>query len=199
MNLKPYIESGILELYVLNLLSADEQMGVQRMLKVYPSLITEIKSIEKALEDYALANAVNPNPKLAQVIFREIKNSQNPKALKVDNLSLINEKSDFLQWLALSNRFDPQPMVDGLFTKLLHHDEQVTQLLIVSETNIQEEIHEAEHESFLILKGECSCIVNGVARHMGPGDFMAIPLYEPHDVKLLSKQVTAILQRVKVS
>ena len=198
MNLQPYIANGILELYVLDLLSPNEKLGVERMLKVYPELKQEILAIENALEQYANANAIQPSKKLENEILEIVENLTIEQDISFTQLPFINQYSNYLNWMPLVEQVKPVQLIDGIFNKVLQHNNQITQVLVVSEIDIPEEIHEDEHESFLILDGNCECIVNGKSRLMGPGDFMAIPLYEPHDVILKSKQVTAILQRVKV-
>ncbi len=58
-DLKAYIESGVLELYVLGSLSESERREVELMLDKHPELRTELTEIENALESYADENAVN--------------------------------------------------------------------------------------------------------------------------------------------
>lgn len=198
MNLQPYIASGILELYVLDLLSQDEKIGVERMLKVYPILKEEVLSIENALENYAQANAIKPSKKLEKEIIEIVTNLAIEQDISFEQLPKINEYSNYHNWLPLINQIKPNEIDGGIFTKVLKYNDEISQVLVVSEINIPEEIHDDELESFLILEGNCECIISGKSRFMGPGDFMAIPLYEPHDVIVKSKQVTAILQRVKV-
>ena len=198
MNLQPYIASGILELYVLDLLSQAEKIGVERMLKVYPILREEVLAIETDLENYAHINAIPPSKKLEKEITEIVNNLSIEQHISFEQLPRINEYSNYLNWLPLIEPIKPNKIDDGIFNKVLQHNEQITQVLVVSEINIPEEIHDDELESFLILEGYCECIVSGKSRFMGPGDFMAIPLYEPHDVIVKSKQVIAILQRVKI-
>lgn len=198
MNLQPYIASGILELYVLDLLSQDEKIGLERMLKVYPILKEEVLSIENALENYAQANAIKPSKKLEKEIIEIVTNLAIEQDISFEQLPKINEYSNYHNWLPLINQIKPNEIDGGIFTKVLKYNDEISQVLVVSEINIPEEIHDDELESFLILEGNCECIISGKSRFMGPGDFMAIPLYEPHDVIVKSKQVTAILQRVKV-
>lgn len=57
---KAYIESGILELYVLGQLNVQEQAEVETMATKYPEVKQEIEAIEIAMEQYALQHAVKP-------------------------------------------------------------------------------------------------------------------------------------------
>jgi anti-sigma-K factor RskA len=57
---KAYIESGILELYVMGQLSAPEMAEVETRAAISPEIRQEIEAIEIALEQYALKTAVMP-------------------------------------------------------------------------------------------------------------------------------------------
>jgi len=69
---KAYIESGILELYVLGQLSVQEQSEVQNMASTYPEVKREMEAIEIAMEHYAVQNAVKPTFGLENKIFERI-------------------------------------------------------------------------------------------------------------------------------
>ena len=69
---KAYIESGILELYVLGQLSVQEQLEVQNMASTYPEVKREMEAIEIAMEHYAVQNAVKPTFGLENKIFERI-------------------------------------------------------------------------------------------------------------------------------
>jgi mannose-6-phosphate isomerase-like protein (cupin superfamily) len=199
LNLQPYIDSGILELYALDALPDDEKKGVERMLTTYPQLKEELTAIELALENYAVSREITPPNYLEELVIESLLNLEKEKAFDVDDLPLINRFSDYRNWLPLLKSFEELPLAsDGRHLKVLRSDEKVTQILIISTTDIEEETHEDEHESFLILEGECKCTVGDKVRLMGAGDYMEIPLYELHDVTLVSKRVVAVLQRIKV-
>jgi anti-sigma-K factor RskA len=69
---KVYIETGILELYVLGQLNAAQQHEVEDMAAKYSEIKEEIEAIEVAMEKYALHHAVQPTPGLADQIFERI-------------------------------------------------------------------------------------------------------------------------------
>jgi anti-sigma-K factor RskA len=64
-----YIESGILELYVLGQLTVQEQQEVEEMAAKYPEVKQEIGAIELAMEQYALQNAIEPSAELKDQIM----------------------------------------------------------------------------------------------------------------------------------
>ncbi|WP_276089736.1 anti-sigma factor [Pedobacter sp. JY14-1] len=67
-----YIESGILELFVLGQLNAQEQAEVESMAAKYPEVKQELEAIEIAMEQYALLHAVSPSEKLGEKIMSHI-------------------------------------------------------------------------------------------------------------------------------
>ena len=58
--IKDYIESGILELYVLGDVSYSEKLQVEEMAAKHPAIKAELDEIEKAMALYADANAIEP-------------------------------------------------------------------------------------------------------------------------------------------
>lgn len=68
-NLKAYIESGVLELYVLGDLSPEETVQVEEMASRYPEVRDEIAAIEQAMEQYAMQNAVEPSADVETKLF----------------------------------------------------------------------------------------------------------------------------------
>lgn len=59
-DIKAYIETGILELYVLGDVTHNEKLQVEEMAQKYPAIKAELDEIERAMELYAKENAVNP-------------------------------------------------------------------------------------------------------------------------------------------
>nr|MBS0038356.1 anti-sigma factor [Saprospiraceae bacterium] len=72
MEIKEYIESGVLERYVLGNVSQQEQAEVQCMARVYPEIKEEIASLENVLIGYAEVHATPPPTGLKQKIWGEI-------------------------------------------------------------------------------------------------------------------------------
>ena len=68
-DLQAYIESGVLELYVLGDLSAEEKEQVEAMLEKHPELRHELGEIERALEKYAEKHAIEPEAGLRNTIL----------------------------------------------------------------------------------------------------------------------------------
>ena len=72
MEIKDIISSGLLELYVLGLTTAVETAEVQAWVIKYPEVKSELNSIEITMEQYAMANAIEPGSRLKQQIIDNI-------------------------------------------------------------------------------------------------------------------------------
>jgi len=84
---KAYIESGILELYVLGQLSPGECVEVEAMAAKYPEIKQEITAIEIAMEQYAIAQAVQPAAGLDHEILKRIENIQSSNE-RIEDVSI---------------------------------------------------------------------------------------------------------------
>ena len=60
MNAQEYIDSGVLELYVLGTLSEEEEREVEKRAAEHPEIEAEIQAIQETLAQYALANPKEP-------------------------------------------------------------------------------------------------------------------------------------------
>ena len=69
---------------------------------------------------------------------------------------------------------------------------------MISRTDVDDEVHEHEQESFLVLEGECECHIGDTVYRLGPGGFIEIPLHLNHNVRVLSPYVVAVLQHIAV-
>ena len=93
--LKTYIESGILELYVLGQLSATESSEVEVMATTHPEIKAEITAIEIAMESYALENAIAPSLNVEEKLFAQISpNSTQNNPIETKIIPLHEGQSD---------------------------------------------------------------------------------------------------------
>ncbi len=60
MDLQSFIQSGLLESYVLGQVTAEERSLVERMLSQHTEAQTELSSIEQVIERYAVTQAISP-------------------------------------------------------------------------------------------------------------------------------------------
>ncbi len=71
-DIKAYIESGILELYVLGDVTAEERAEVEAMALKHPAIKAELGEIERSLELYAEENAVEPAENLRDRVLNSL-------------------------------------------------------------------------------------------------------------------------------
>ena len=91
MNKDEIISSGLLELFAMGIASPEEIQIVNDGLKKYPELKGELNEIEKSLEDYAQANAMQPSPSVKQKIINQI-TSQQAKTIPIPQIIPPNKK-----------------------------------------------------------------------------------------------------------
>ncbi|MEL7119220.1 MAG: anti-sigma factor [Bacteroidota bacterium] len=62
MNKKEFLNTGLLEQYALGLTTEEEALEVERYLKKFPELETDVRDIRSAIEKYATQQAIPPPP-----------------------------------------------------------------------------------------------------------------------------------------
>jgi hypothetical protein len=72
MDVKKYIESGILELYVLGEASAEEVQELFSLCDQYPEIITELNYLENTMEQLAKNMEVNPPVRVYNEVERRL-------------------------------------------------------------------------------------------------------------------------------
>lgn len=72
MDVKSFIETGLLEVYALGQCTPEERALVERMLGAHPEIRAELEAVERALEQVAQAHAVPPPPGLKERILERL-------------------------------------------------------------------------------------------------------------------------------
>lgn len=71
-DVKAYIESGILELYVLGEVSAQEKAGVEDMALKHPAVRAELTEIERSMELFAAEQSIEPSDALRDRVLNSL-------------------------------------------------------------------------------------------------------------------------------
>lgn len=71
-DVKAYIESGILELYVLGDLSPEERKQVEAMASQHAAVKTELDNIARTMEQYAAEHAIEPSENLRNRVLNNL-------------------------------------------------------------------------------------------------------------------------------
>ncbi|MFC5285257.1 anti-sigma factor [Pedobacter alpinus] len=85
-NIKTYIESGILELYVLGDLNAEENLAVEEMSKLHPEVKAELEEIEKVMQNVATDLAIEPSASVKANFFNQISFSDEEEFVKPEQV-----------------------------------------------------------------------------------------------------------------
>src|SRR5436190_22663728 len=72
MDIKEYIASGILEIYVMGSLSPEELQEVERMAGEHPEVANELKAVQDAVNNYSGLYGRNPRPSLREELLQKI-------------------------------------------------------------------------------------------------------------------------------
>lgn len=199
MDVKAYIESGIIQDYCLGLLNKEDMQKVEQLAAQYSDIQAEINSYQQALEQYVMDFVrVVPDDFKSETLDILDNLSKESNGL-INDLPLLNRYSTPENWLRVVKPLLPAQLEKDLFFKVLRDDERVFQLVLWTKTDYPDEVHEDIKECFMILEGECDCYVGDEIIRLGPGGYLDVPMYTHHDVKVVKGPVLAIVQRLKAS
>ena len=195
-----YIESGILELYVLGMLTPEEIAEVQSMSLIHAEVRNEIEAISEALIRDAEATTAAPHPAIKPFLMAVIDYTERLQSGEQPAFPpSLNEQSapaDFSEWL---QREDMVLTADfeEMYAKIIGYTPQMTTAIAWIKTMAPHEVHDNEYEKFLILEGTCEIIVENKVNKLKAGDYFAIPLHAGHRVVVTSDiPCKVILQRM---
>lgn len=191
MTVKDFLQSGELELYCLGALPEAAARSVNNMCRLHPEILQERTAIERFLEQSAAVFALSPRSGLKEKTLQKLGFT----VLNVNELPVIDARSDHREWLALLKDMLPEKPAEALWFYPLTQKSGLRQSLVYTRMSIPDETHDDLRESFFILEGHCQCMVGDTAHVLGPGDFLDIPLHIHHDIRLLTPYVVAILQQ----
>jgi mannose-6-phosphate isomerase-like protein (cupin superfamily) len=194
VDIKNYIESGVLEEYCLGLLNEEEQSFLIQMTLLYPEIKAELNAVEKVMENLAIAAAVEPAPGVKDKVLALLGFESEPVHHDINNLPAVDKNSDRYSWIKTLNHLIPAEPTEDFWCELIRKDDQYQQMLVITNMDVPEEEHGEYLESFFILKGQCECMVGSELFTLNAGNFLQIPLHVQHNIKITSPYVVAILQ-----
>jgi mannose-6-phosphate isomerase-like protein (cupin superfamily) len=192
MDIRQYIESGILEEYCLGHLDEADQAYLIQMTMLYPEIKEELTAVELTFENMAALSAVEPANDVKKNILASL--GFNDEVLDTDKLPVISKAADPQPWLTAFVHLIPDEPTEAFSMHVIREDNIVRQMLVTSNSDVPEEEHGDFFESLFVLKGNCECTIGENFYALGPGDFIEIPLHVKHDIKLVTPFVTAVLQ-----
>ena len=193
------LDSGILELYVAGMTTAEESREVEMAAASDAAIMEEISAISVSLEKYALENAVDPNPifkpfLLATIDYTErLKSGETPANPPI--LSELSTIEEYTNWLTRPDML--APATEEFYAKIIGFTPAAVTAIVWLKDYAPQEVHDNEYEKFLVVEGSCNIIVENEINSLKAGDYFAIPLHKTHMIKVTSAiPCKVILQRV---
>jgi anti-sigma-K factor RskA len=103
VNIQEYISSGVVESYVLGLLTAQERFEFEQYCETYPELKTARESFELSLEKQAMENALPPPVHIKQKIWEAIQPKPESKPSKIISMEPTPTRRSSYGWLAAAS------------------------------------------------------------------------------------------------
>lgn len=201
--IRDFIESGIIELYVMGAASPEEVNEVKEMAAVHPEVRQEVENISLALEQYAQAQAVKPRGTVKTLLLATIdyiqrmEQGEQPEVPPV--LTAESRISDYAYWLDKEDNTLPED-ADNIYAKIIGFTPSATTAIVWLKELSDEEVHHDEYERFLIVEGTCNMRTGQEMFQLAAGDYFAIPLHISHQLTVTSDvPCKAILQRLSVA
>ena len=199
-NLKSFIESGILETYVMGDTTNEETKLVEEMAQSFKEVKDEIEAITDALESYALSNPIPPEPTIKPFLLASIDYTERLQGGEIPTfppeLTDFSKVADYEPWLSREDMELPPDFTD-FHAKLIGYTPAAVTAIVWIKSMAPQEVHDHEHEKFLIVQGTCDITIEDEVHQLVAGDYLAIPLYKKHHVVVTSSiPCKVILQRI---
>lgn len=169
----------------------------------------DIHQAENDLLAFAAAHSLTPPINLRNQILDKINtlNMQRKQRqqLRLDNLPLLDETSNWLDWQEVTEGIAPPEDFENIHLHSLESNDKRELFVAWVKEFVEEEVHHDLLESFLILEGSCECHITDDAGNfrvvrMGQGDFITMQIGEMHDIQITSLEpAKAILQWKKLA
>lgn len=195
-----YINSGILEEYVLGVTTPEETLEIAKMAALHPEIAKEIELISETLMQFSEKMASQLNPLVRTSVLSSIDFIERIKSGEVivepPLLHSNSQISDYLEWLNRSDMILPLDYKDA-YAKVISANEIATTMIVWLKNGASPEVHDDQYERFLIVEGSCD-ITFGTEKHsLQSGDYLQIPLHVSHELVVTSiMPCKVVLQRV---
>jgi mannose-6-phosphate isomerase-like protein (cupin superfamily) len=192
MDLKTFLQSGIIESFCLGISSDEENLLVKTMRDVYPEINREIEKVSVGL--------AGPAPELRKVkksLVRTIYKAEAGENKKyIPLMDEITDTNGLLTFAKENNISEsPEPYDIGFMMPLLSTKE-IKNYAAWLRHEMPEEIHEGINEYIFILKGSCRMIIEGEEQDYTAGQLMLIPPDVRHRAIVTSAEpMLALVQR----
>lgn len=115
------------------------------------------------------------------------------KALLITLAACVIAVVGYSQSIQDLHNMQPEEPYDNIYVKKLSSDERSSCFLIWVKEEVLAHKHEKHSECVYVLEGEAEMTINGEVSKVKAGDFIYIPLYAVHAVKVLSETPVKVL------
>jgi mannose-6-phosphate isomerase-like protein (cupin superfamily) len=174
-----------------------------------PATTEQVVEAEDALINYAKAHSLAPPDFLRERILAKLTaldtQANTRKKLQIDNLPLLTDNVNWLDWKELVEGIEPPDNFDNIHLHSIESNDKRELFVAWVKEMVEEEVHDDLLESFLILEGSCECHISnekGETRivRLGQGDSITMQIGETHDIVITSLQpAKAILEWRKLA
>ena len=199
-NVEEYINSGILEMYVLGNTNLEETNDVNEMAHLHEEIRIEIEEITNTLILYSADTTKKLSAGLRPFVIAVVDYTERLKSgesvTEPPTLSQNSKVDDFKEWTDRIDMFLPEESGD-MYAKIIGFTPQATTAISWVKTISATEVHDNEYERFLILEGSCEVIIGDEKHQLVAGDYLEIPLHIGHSLIVTSSiPCKFILQRI---
>lgn len=199
-NIKEYIESGIIESYVMGLTTKEETKEVESYAVEYNDVAVAIEEFSKNLENICIAKGEIPDPITKPFVLASydymLRLTNGEKSAEPPILNPNSTISDYNEWI-LRPDLNINEIKEEVFAKIIGFTPTAITAIVWLQDMAPQEVHHAEYERFLIIEGTCDIKIGEDVHALSPGDFLEIPLHITHSVKVTSLvPCKVLLQRV---
>jgi mannose-6-phosphate isomerase-like protein (cupin superfamily) len=198
--IQEYINSGIIELYVMGMTTDEENIEIARLAKENIEIKNEIEAIENALQHTGKNTVPEISPAVKAFVMATIDYTERLKNGEEYVVApLLNKNSkieDYNTWINRSNMqvSDDYETIDA---KIISASPVATTIIVWLKHGAPIEVHDKEYEHFLIVEGTCTIKIGEVEHYLVSGDYLSIPLHIGHSVTVTSNiPCKIILQRL---
>ncbi len=206
IDIKAYLETGIVESHCLGLASPEESEELLALCQQYPLIKEELVRTELALEIYAKSFKKELQTERSKTIKSNILEAIQFEDLELKNDGTLNKFIDIsncsnLEKLeAILSPLQAPEDFESVHMEVIFSDGAKELNLVWVKDLVPMEEHPHLDESFLVLEGTANCNIDGVITKMKRGDYMRIPPESHHEVVITSStRAKAIQSRIALA
>ena len=187
MDIKQFINSGILEIYCMGIASDEERIAVESYAARHLEVQEEIDAINAALLGYAEGSGKTAAPALKKKTLEAIARQNFP--------ALLSAQRNIEWWLQyIESLHVDLPVGYEIHLVDLPGDERKTNYIAWAKKGaFIEESHSDEDEYLLMIKGSCTITVDGRTTKYFPGDLIYIPKGKIHTAVAISDEPMIVI------